>query len=427
MSITTLLGYMIGRRKAILDIAAAPGATWLGLLFVMSAGFAREYDGEDLLAAPWHLLLPLGVSLVLSLVLFGVLVIPAGWRRGAVKGNFWGHYAVLLRLFWMTAPLAWLYAIPFERFCSAAEATEANLWILGIVSLWRVLLMARVVSVVYGANLVATAMLVLLFADTVALTALRLAPLPVVSIMGGIRLSESEQIIQATAFLVVFFGGVSWPIWALGTIVVLVRRLPRWRFVVDEEGVELQVVSRSLWVLAVLAIVGWLPVLFVTQPEQQLRRQVERGLRGGEIRESLLRMSEHVREEFPPHWEPPPRIGYGERSPKMDDVLLEMTTANVAPWVRTIFIDKMLRQLEGWEPWSHTAWNSPQRDMNRYLTLLEKLGELPSGPELVRADAERLKYVIREGECTPQQIERIRALFAAAGVEEDGTEISSNG
>ena len=36
-----------------------------------------------------------------------------------------------LNLYWMTAPLAWLYAIPFERFLSPADATTANLALLG--------------------------------------------------------------------------------------------------------------------------------------------------------------------------------------------------------------------------------------------------------------------------------------------------------
>ncbi len=416
MSITTVLGYLLGRRKAILCIAATPGATWLGLLLVMSAGFAREYDGEDLLAASWHLLLPLGVSLILSLVLFGVLVIPIARRRGASQGGVWDHYAVLLRLFWMTAPVAWLYAIPFERFCSAAEATQANLWVLGIVSLWRVLLMARVVSVVYGANPLAAAMPVLLFADTVALIALRLAPLPVFSLMGGIRLTESEEIIQGTAFLVGFFGTISWPVWLVGTIVVFARRSPEWQCKVEGER-QILAVGTPLRFLAVLAIVGWLPVLLVTQPEQQLRRQVERKLRGGEIREALMLMSSHERADFPPHWDPPPRIGYGERSPEMGDVLMDLTTSESAPWVHALFVDKMLNQMNRWN--MHPTWNSPQHDVDRYLTLLEKL---PEGPDLVRADAERLKYVIQEEGRTPEQIERIRALFAAAGVEVDDIE-----
>ena len=47
----------------------------------------------------------------------------------------------------MTAPLAWLYAIPYERFLSPVGATRANLWTLGLVAAWRVLLIIRVLVV----------------------------------------------------------------------------------------------------------------------------------------------------------------------------------------------------------------------------------------------------------------------------------------
>jgi len=45
MGITTLLRYLIGGREAIRQIAASRGGLWIGLLFVLSAAFARDYDG----------------------------------------------------------------------------------------------------------------------------------------------------------------------------------------------------------------------------------------------------------------------------------------------------------------------------------------------------------------------------------------------
>ena len=53
---------------------------WIGLLFVLAAGVAREYDGEDLWHEPWHVLLPLGASLATSLVLY-LLVRLVAWLR----------------------------------------------------------------------------------------------------------------------------------------------------------------------------------------------------------------------------------------------------------------------------------------------------------------------------------------------------------
>jgi hypothetical protein len=148
MTPRTLLRYLVFLdRQAIQDIAVCRQAVWLGLLFVLSAGFAREYDGEDLLHESRHLLLPLGASLVTSLLLFGLVwLVERGWRRG--EQSFGQAYRSFLGLYWMTAPLAWLYAVPVERFLSPADAVRANLWLLGIVALWRVVLMVRVVSYV---------------------------------------------------------------------------------------------------------------------------------------------------------------------------------------------------------------------------------------------------------------------------------------
>ena len=47
MTIRTWLLFLIGNRQAILELAADRRALWVGLLFVLSAGFAREYDARS--------------------------------------------------------------------------------------------------------------------------------------------------------------------------------------------------------------------------------------------------------------------------------------------------------------------------------------------------------------------------------------------
>jgi hypothetical protein len=69
MTLWTLLKFLAGNRDAIVSAARCNGAIWIGLLFVIAAGFAREYDGEDLLHEPWHLAIPLGASLASSAAL----------------------------------------------------------------------------------------------------------------------------------------------------------------------------------------------------------------------------------------------------------------------------------------------------------------------------------------------------------------------
>ncbi len=69
MSISTVLRFLLGYRKAIVEVAYCPIALLVGGLFVLSAGFAREYDGEDLLSEPWYVGIPLLASLVSSFIL----------------------------------------------------------------------------------------------------------------------------------------------------------------------------------------------------------------------------------------------------------------------------------------------------------------------------------------------------------------------
>jgi hypothetical protein len=133
MHIGTLLGYLVGSRRAILEIAASHSAVWLGLLFVLSAAFARDYDGEDLLHEPWHLLIPFAASLTASLVLF-IVIYGIAMCTGAPVSKFFAAYRSFLGLFLLTAPLAWLYAIPYERFLSPGAAVWANLATLGLVA-----------------------------------------------------------------------------------------------------------------------------------------------------------------------------------------------------------------------------------------------------------------------------------------------------
>jgi hypothetical protein len=319
MGIGTLLRYLIGDKRAILAIAASRSALWVGALFVLSAGFAREYDGEDLQREPWHVLIPLGASLVSSFVLFtityGKVVL-----NDPDRPSFFAAYRSFLTLFWMTAPLAWLYAIPYERFLTPYQAVAANLWTLGLVALWRVVLMVRVVSVLMGYKVVSAIFLVMAFADAVSLLAIQLTPRPMFSIMGGIRLTESEHLILGLTCNLMCLGILSSPVWLIGALTVWANSKPVWQVPpgAREEGT---VPDRGLWALAATSVAVWPFVLPWTQAEQGLRYRVEQDLRGGRIPEALALMTAHTPSAFPPHWDPPPRVGYGESVPPLVTVL----------------------------------------------------------------------------------------------------------
>jgi hypothetical protein len=339
MGIRTLLRYLIGDRQAILEIAADRRAFWVGLLFVLSAGFAREYDGEDLWHEPWHLLIPLAASLVSSFVLFTICFVRLV-KTDPQRPAFFAAYRSFLTLFWMTAPLAWLYAVPYERFLGAADAVRANLLTLAVVAVWRVALMVRVVQVLMGYRVLSAVLLVLAFADLVAFLAALLTPRPVFAIMGGVRLTESEILIRSVTHNLMCLGGCSFPIWLFAAIAQVGSDKPAWRLAAETAPVAV-VPSRGLLALAFTSLVVWVFILPTTQAEQRLRHTAERDLREGRIAEAVTFMSAHAAMDFPPHWEPPPRMGYGETNPPLLDILEAIVERPTAPWVELAYLEKV--------------------------------------------------------------------------------------
>jgi len=242
----TIARFLVGDREAIERIARSRNAIWLGMVFVLSAGFAREYDGESLLHEPWHVLLPLAASIATSLILF-VMISFVGMMRGR-EIRILSLYPRFLGLFWMTAPLAWLYAIPVERFMTAGSATEMNLNFLVIVALWRVVLMVRIVIYAFGAKTNVTAtMIVLFFADIVMLVAVSLIPRPVVGLMGGIRGSEGALAIVLFTDTTMMLGGLTLPIWFFGYLWAC-RSAPAWGLAPIDKPRPIGI-SRSNWAL----------------------------------------------------------------------------------------------------------------------------------------------------------------------------------
>lgn len=160
----------------------------------VSAGIARNYDAAYLPRHPHLLLLPAVASLMTSSLIF--YAVQSLYRRhGGELASYWKGYWQFLGLFWMTAPLAWLYAIPVERWLDAKDAMIANLWLLAVVALWRVLLTIRVVRVVYGLSRMASTASVGIVSAIVTFFALVVERSAVVRVMGGIRMSEQEQLL----------------------------------------------------------------------------------------------------------------------------------------------------------------------------------------------------------------------------------------
>lgn len=217
------------------------------------------------------MLVPLAASLVSSFVLWCLLWVATLMADGK-RAPFWKNYRAFLGLFWLTAPLAWLYAIPVERFLDPVAAVKANYALLGIVAAWRVLLMIRVAQVFTGRNVVASSLLVLCFGHVALMLALRLSPWPVIEIMSGARHNEIHRahvsIVQGT-FCIGILAAPALLVAALFYLpfgITARRRKPRAKVFPALRRTADTPAKTSLWVLAGISILAWLPLLPFTQP-----------------------------------------------------------------------------------------------------------------------------------------------------------------
>ena len=372
LTVAHLFGFLLGRRDAILAAARSRSTFVVGLLFVFAAALAREYDGEDLRREPWHLLIPLGASLALSFVLF--LLVRT--RRNAGR-TFWREYRSFLGLFWLTAPLGLLYGVPYERFLSPVGAVQANLLTLAVVATWRVVLMTRAVAVFTGRSATTSCFLVMLVADAVAAIAMVTVPVPTLQVMGGIRLTEAEALLQNIAFMAGAAAFLTAPFWLVGAAVTWFKPVEK---PPDISSRITGPASKGGLALAVATIALWFPVIPFTQREQRLRSDAERLLRRGDISTAIAAMSRHERHDYPPAWDPPPRIGWPEpQQPPVMDVVAVLAKQPAAPWVRAAYIDKFERR------WLYSRMHWTEDNFARLVALI---GALPEGPELKRKYAD---------------------------------------
>jgi hypothetical protein len=390
MSILTLLAYLFGSRAAIERVVADPWAVWVGLALVLSAGLARSYRTRDLRAQPWHLVLPVGVSLVLALCLYGVLaakLVPAG---GAPFPRGLGSIVALVLL---TAPLAWLYAIPYERYLSWPRAVRARLITLGVVATWRVTLIVRAISVLLDDRLWLALCLVLLVADTLALAGLILPALiraqtnkplkdatpMLLGAMSGVEAAPARvrepgrDILMNWTIVVTILGVVTLPIWVMG-VDRQSASAAQWRELLADPAVA-EGPTVDVWLLAGVAVGFFAGLLPWTQRAPRLRTRVEKMLMAGQESEALRLMSAHEPKDFPPGWVPPPESDFRD-PPRLLDLVDDLTSEPHADWVREVYLPRFRNYLADllWF-WFYDD------DLEKLVTILKRL---PDGPALAR-------------------------------------------
>jgi len=367
MNAQTLVAYWLGSRRAILQIAASPSAVWLGLLLVLTAGIAREYDGEDLLSEPWQLLIPLVASFATATLLFsGLWLISASTYRRLPP--IVRPYLAFLSLYWLTAPMAWLYAIPVERFLDERSAAQANLVLLGVVSVWRVALITRVVVVLFGVRAYMAWLPVMLFADTVALGARYAMQVPLIQIMGGIHLSTTDAVLQEGTLLLVAVGTLTYPVWLIGSMLVAYSKSHPWSPGMCSRSWGMPL---GLWSLPAVAVLGGAALLQWAQTEQRLRHRVESHIADGRMDEAIRLLSAHAREDLPPFWTIPDLNRSATGKVEILTLLERPDDGGMAPWVRAMLWEQLVDFLSREEYETRTFWQLSSHDFDRLMTILE--------------------------------------------------------
>lgn len=187
--------FLVGNRESIRRVVRSRWTLPIGVILVWTAGIARHYDFHPLLTTPKWLWAPFLVAASTSFLAFLFVylgILGFSQRKGP---NFFVQYLSFYGAFLMTAPIAWLYAVPVEHFLDADPLASArwNVALLAIVSLWRVGLIIRVIRVITRAPSWKIWFLVLLPLSCVTCLASISRSLDIVGLMGGAELTPAEE------------------------------------------------------------------------------------------------------------------------------------------------------------------------------------------------------------------------------------------
>ena len=386
MNLGTIFRFQLGFKDAIETVALNRASLWTGMVLVLITGIARNYDQLYCLETPLWLFGPVLFSFFSGSFLF--LILYKGFIRRHLEdpdsvstGTQWRCF---MSLFWMTAPIAWLYAIPVERFLNSYHAAQANLTLLAIVSLWRVLLMARVVSVLQkmkflraiGWVMVPACMEILVVGFLGGFANLNRR---IMAGMGGMRNSPEENLIIAT------LGNV-----LLGAFVLLIvlSLLLAWRrFGDDVSPFPTQMTGRIRTGPLLLLAIVWIAIALPAQVEQQ-RFVTHAGLIArGRYLESVDYLARHTRKDFPAsrRLEPNP---YEYRVFKQLPPTMAALRADHPGWVRRVYLEHLGSYFD------HYFYHTEPAQFKELFLALERMPERQEWLTTNREKLTKLKMVL---------------------------------
>lgn len=357
--------FLFGSAPAIRKVATDRSALWTGIVLVLLTGIARNYDQSYFLSTPWWLIGPIVFSFFSGSFLYGILVRVLARRRFPEARRNESQWATFMTLFWMTAPIAWLYAIPVERFFDSYHAALANLALLGIVSLWRVLLMSRVISVLVEIHFIRAVGWVLVAASLEVIVVLFFGAFfggafsrSVLKGMAGMRNSPEESLIASVL-------GAAWA-WSWAVLFICVLFLASSRLQKEIQPLPKLLPGKMPWSSLLMLLLLW--ALAAVQPQREQHRFATHAALVDEqdYKGALAYLANHKPSDFPPgrRLEPNP---YEYRTWKDLPPTIAQLTPETPGWIRQVYLTHLTATFShyysGYESLTNVAamWSAIER------------------------------------------------------------------
>lgn len=258
-----------------------------------------------------------------------------------------------------------------------------NLTMLSTVSIWRVLLFSRVVAIQFAVPMLAILSWILLPCMMIAFVAALAANMSMVSIMGGIRLTETQQMLvdyQGGVVMICYYGVIPMIVMALVSIGILRGS--------EDHGQELLPLDgkldRRVWLLPILATCLLMAGAIVFQPRLYRATEVDALLRNERVVEAIEMMQRDGEQAFPIVWDPPPKFpDRDSQSPTIAQLVSGLETTRCPSWIierLMVQADEIALRQEGWyqgtRDLNYLLKHFPQYDPEPVTRTIESLQEL---------------------------------------------------
>jgi hypothetical protein len=407
VNLRTAASFLFGRPSAIHTIAQSSAAVPFAVALVLLTGIARNYDQNHVTESPMWLIGPLLFSFFSGGWLFFILYhrcVKRFLKADSLPAD--SHpWRSFMGLFWMTAPIAWLYAIPVECFLDPVGAAKANITLLAIVSLWRVLLMGRVISVLNSVPFPRALAWVLVGAALEVIVVVFLGGIfggsfskRLLAGMSGMRNAPDETLLLNAL-------GFAWNGAWIVLFVTLVL-LGIFRYAGATTPFPTLKSTRMPWLTILMLTAVWIGVAWPAQQEQRRFQKHARLIAASEYSEALSYLEKHRREDFPASrkLEPNP---YEYRVWEDLPPTMALLTTNTAPWIRNTYLNHLSATFTHMFP-RYSSWTN-------VAGMYGAIVRLPEGRQWLHTNEAALLRQADQGIRNPDGVEESQAWASIRG------------